>query len=122
MGKEEFDTSDSDGEVLITFESGAKTSNPLFIGQTGVSFTITNISNEDFITTPDKTWEFLIEAPYSFDFIALMNSLAALDPFKVLKKYSNELDFFEEQWETHFNLLYRFAYLLIAYVTVINGL
>lgn len=122
VGKEEFDVDDSDGEFLISFPGGAKTSSIVHIGQTGVSFTISNLSNEDFITTPDKTWEFFIEAPYTFDFLSLMHSMESIEVFKTLNKYSTELEFFEEQWNKNFNLLTRFSYLLIAFVTVLNSL
>ena len=116
------DPEDSDAWTTLAFSDSTTTCTPVFIGQTGVSFTITKLTSGAFTATSDKTWEFIIEAPYKFDALPIITQLQSIDVFKVLKKYSNELDDLEDIWLTHFNPVYKFAAFLTGFVTVVNTL
>jgi len=90
------------------------------IGTTGISFIIG--AGETFTSTSDKTWEFVVEAPYEFEFEAIMDRILALDPFKIFRKYDLDLTKFENLWNLHYNPVYKFSAFLLAYVTVVNSL
>ena len=121
--KEEYrDKEDSDSYITVTFNGGSATSNVISIGQTGVTFNLVQISPGDFTASSDKTWEFIIEAPYTIDRLSVIKQLETSNPFKVLNVYNKELKEFEDMWETEFNPVYRFAALLIAFTYTLNNL
>lgn len=118
----EFDSpSDSACWIPVPFPNGFNTSSPIFIGHTGVSFAITNLSGEAFTTTSNKFWEFLIESPYTFDVLFVVRQLIEMDVFKIFKQYTDVSEL-ERMYIAETNTIYKFAVILIAYVTVINSL
>lgn len=120
-GKEEYTNgSDSNCYITVAFSGDAKTSDPIYIGQTGVIITFTNESSGNFTTVDEKTWEFIIEAPYKFDLIHTINELIAIDPFTTLKNFNVDITQYNEDWEKSFNPVHKLAAFLAAYVTVIN--
>jgi hypothetical protein len=120
--KEEYkDKEDSDAYITVTFEDSS-TSNIIQIGQTGVTFNFVNIGQNDFTATGDKSWEFIIESPYTVDLLSVIRQLESTDPFKTLNKYNNNLNELEEMWLSEFNSIYKFAALLVAFTYTINNL
>lgn len=121
-GKEEYVTSADSGTLIpVQFTAGNKTSDTILIGQTGASFNITNLSNGAFTATSNKTWEFVVESPYSFNVLSIISQVDRVDIFKQLNKFV-DVKALEGQWEQEQNPLYRFALILIAYVSAVNTL
>ena len=97
---------------------------PIKIGNTGLAFSIGgdlgNLDNSsNFVTSAYKTWKFSVEYKMHFDFLDKFNQIeqsqrVVADMFN----YSRALcdSSFENIWQQHFNSVYRFAGLLIAYV------
>jgi len=113
-----FDSAEPDAEILLDFTEPV--SAPVPIAGTGISFTIGG--GPTFNDTADKTWEFLVEAPFIFDLGRTINevSAAAVD---ALFEFKPEIDTkkFENLWRQHYNPVYRLAGLLLAYTTKLNS-
>ena len=121
--KEEYrDKEDSDAYITVTFDGDSAVSNIISIGQTGITFNLVKIGPGDFTATGDKSWEFIIESPYTFDLLSVIRQLETTNPFKTLNNYNAELAQFENIWESEFNPIFRFAALLIAFTYTVNKL
>lgn len=93
------------------------------IGTSGAYFRIIEPLSGDLTTVSDATWTFSIEGPYANDLVATFNRLEQEHPFRILNSYNAEsiADLYKI-WELEPNIVFRFAALLIAYVTIINTL
>jgi hypothetical protein len=110
-----------DAEITVDFDGGSSpVSQEIFLGKTGISFQLGN--GALFTGTSDKTWEFIAEAPYVFEFSSIFNKISALNPFASLKRFDVDISDLENIWNFHFNPVYKFAAFLLAYVRVINTL
>lgn len=95
---------------------------PVAIGDTGLFFSIVgNLQN--FLSPFARSWEFTAEAPFRFDFSAKMqefkNHQHLVD--KMLNYRQSECDrTYENLWNLHYNDVYKFAGLLLAYVERVN--
>ncbi len=98
-------------EVALT---GA--SSTINIGSTGLSFQV--IAYQSFTATGNKTWEFIAEAPYKFDFGALYENLQSrYDIVDDMLAIPCDKDSSPENiWKQHYNPVYKIAGLLIAFV------
>jgi hypothetical protein len=111
---------------VVSPEKGLTT--PTKIGTTGLSFSIGgdigDLSNSsNFVSSEDKTWKFSVEYKMHFDFFDKFNQIVQSqrtveDMFDYARSNSN-LNY-ENIWHRHFNSVYRFAGLLLAYVEKIN--
>jgi|GEM_PF-7023025 len=110
-----------EAEILLDF-TDPNISKPVSIGSVGVTFTIANYN--EFFDTSDKTWEFIVEAPYVFEFNKIFNSLSNNEITDPVFKYRTDIDVskYENYWKLHYNPVYRLAGLLIALVKKINTL
>ena len=77
----------------------------------------------DFSTTSTKTWSFTVETPFNFNFSSkfdeLETSYQAVDDMFLKYRESSNVSY-EHLWRQHFNSVYRFAGLLLAYVERVN--
>lgn len=107
----------------ITFDGPSNTgySSLINVGTTGLS--VRFYSPTDFTDTSNKAWKFIAEAPIVFDFDQIFNKLLsstvvekmlALKPIYDTSKY-------ESMWRLHYNKIYRFAALLIAYIARVDN-
>lgn len=112
-------TDSTAAEITLDF-SAVTVSAPVSIGNTGI--TLIFAAGETFTGTSNKTWEFLAEAPYEFEFDDIMARIEAQEPFKIFRKYNLDLTKFENIWNQHYNPVYKFAAFLLAYGTVVNTL
>jgi hypothetical protein len=109
-------------EIPIEYGAGARISQSIPVGNTGISFNIVG-PLESFTNTPNKTWNFIAEAPFVFEFNDLFNRLATnYSLVDYVFKYGHETaDASNENlWRNHFNSVYRFVGLLNAYVERVN--
>lgn len=104
----------------ISIVANGSVTEPIDIGKTGVSFVLG--LGETFTSSSNKTWEFLVEAPYEFDFADTLERISILQPFKLFDKYGLDLTEFENIWNLHYNPVYRFSAFLLAFGKVINSL
>ncbi len=118
-GNQTFTYPENDAQILLDF-SETDTSKPILIGSTGVSFSISN--GALFTSTSNKTWEFLIEAPFSMDFEKLFDRLVASKADQLFN-YRPDIDVtkYKNLWQKHYNPVYRIAGLLLAYVIKLSS-
>jgi hypothetical protein len=92
--------------------------NIVFIGDTGLMFRIHGPMN-DFNMGGNKVWSFIAEAPFNFELAKLLDTLKSreyvvADMLNLEKEKCSEI--YENYWSSHFNDIYRFAGLLMAYI------
>lgn len=108
--------------VQLTYNSTTGSSNIIRIGATGLSFFIAGPFNDPdlgLLTKADRTWAFTAETPFIFDFSKkleelenhpqILSSMLAYNSEKCEANYENV-------WRMHYNSVYRFVGLLMAYV------
>jgi hypothetical protein len=108
-------------EIALDFIGNV--SAPVTIGGTGLSITLAGDFNT-FNNTANKLWFFSAEAPLKFDLLGIVSELEACQ-----EVVSNMLGFgrdhcnisYENMWNQHFNIVYRFAGLLLAYVERVHN-
>lgn len=117
-GSETFPTSESAAEITLTFTNG--TSDPVKIGSTGI--TVVFGGGATFTSTGSKTWEFLVESPFTFNLNAVIDRLPP-DLVDKLFRFAKDVDTskYENLWKQHYNIVYRLAGLLLAYVSKLNS-
>lgn len=98
--------------------------NEVTIGQTGAKFRIIEPASGDMNYTSGLTWDFIIEAPYDFDYNGIMSRIEQINPFHTLKKYTSDkaIAIEEEIWEFDKNNLTRLAAVVIALGKIINNI
>jgi hypothetical protein len=118
-GNQSFKTPDIEARVLLDLSNGSVTS-PVLIGSTGISFVISGV--ETFTDTSNKTWQFLVEAPFKFNINSVLDRLKAYDT-KQLFNFAPKVDVsnYMNLWNQHFNDVYRLAGFLLAYVTKLDS-
>lgn len=119
--KDEFVSTSSESLVPVTFTSGNKSSNVVYIGQTGASFIISNLSSGAFTDTSNKTWEFISESPFSFDILSIAGSINSDEVIKILGKYISVAEL-EAKLTKEQNPLFKLGLIISSYVDVINKL
>lgn len=113
-------------DQVVTFPTPISTANtgasaPIAISNTGLSFQI--ISYVNFTSTINKSWEFITEAPFAFNFNAFYSNLKANNHIitRMLDVPGKHKDTTPENlWNQHYNPVYKVAGLLIAFVDRIN--
>lgn len=98
----------------LTFTNGV--SAPVIIGSSGITFSLGG--GDTFADSANKTWEFLVEGPYSFDLLKKYNTLKLYNTSVVFKGKNPTK--FENLWKQHFNPIYGLAGFLISFITAIN--
>lgn len=108
-------------EILLDF-TDINVSKPIPIGSTGISFAIGN--KPEFFDTSNKTWEFIVESPYIFEFNKIFESLLNTEITDSLFNYRTDIDVtkYENYWKFHYNPVYRISGLLLALAKKINTL
>ena len=108
-------------ELTLTIGDG-NTTKCIPIGGTGVSFSLGGANT--FTNSSDKTWEFIVESPYIFDFNATLQALLTNPTTKELFEFKPEVDVtkYKNLFDTHFNNVYRLAGYLVAYVIKCNSI
>jgi hypothetical protein len=118
------DNVSTDVTIPINYSSSGGMTDSIAVGGTGLSFVITG-PIQLFTQTANKSWNFIAEAPFIFNFPAI---------FKTLQTRQNTIDYMlkysqpspdmtnENIWNNHFNDLYKFAGLLNCYVARVNSL
>jgi hypothetical protein len=108
--------------VQLSYNPSTGASNIARIGDTGLSFFIAGPFNDPdlgLLTQAERSWSFTAETPFIFDF---EKKLAELEKhpqiLSSMLAYSSEkceIDY-ENLWRMHYNSVYRFVGLLMAYV------
>lgn len=116
-GNQEFSLPE-DAEILLDFSDDVSV--PVLIGSTGINFTIDN--GATFTENGNKSWEFLVEAPFIMNLTHILDNLQTA-PIEAMFKTRPKIDVtnYENLWREHYNPVYRLAGLLLAYVTKLNG-
>ena len=114
----------SEVTIPVNYSTSEGMSEIIQIGGTGLSFVITGPLNL-FTHTTNKSWNFIAEAPFVFDFPTFFNTLKTRQStVDYMLGYSSpdSTKTNENLWNRHFNDLYRFAGLLNCYVQRVNAL
>ncbi len=103
-----------DAAIPVIFLSG-DVSEPINIGSTGLNIKIGGLN---FTGSSDKTWDFVVEAPYSFNFKPLIQKIKNDPRSKELFNYRPDVSVtkYENLYNDHFNTVYQLAGYLVAYV------
>lgn len=115
-GSNRYDTVDPAAQIALTFNAGV--SDIVNVGTTGVSFKI--VSADPFTNTGNKTWQFVIEAPFVFNFNSIFSDLKSLSLHKFFQLKSDDITKYENLWNDHYNPVYQMAGLLLAYISKLN--
>ncbi len=103
--------------------NGENASSTILIPELGISFRIS--SPISFTATSNKTWQFIVEAPYQYNVSALVDQLRS-QPGAVenMLSYNASADYvyFENLWRHNTNDVYAFIGLLICYLFKLNNL
>jgi hypothetical protein len=111
-------------EVLLELADNNNTvTKAVNIGETGLKFNLAGPFTADtpqgFLNSGNRVWEFSAEAPFYFDFKAKLEELNA--NYQIVENMlafgDNLCDpMYTRMWHLHYNDVYRFAALLLAYV------
>jgi hypothetical protein len=113
---------------ILTLAPGTSTTNRLYVGGTGLSFTITGPFNDPdlgFAVDGERKWSFTAETPFVFDFVAKLKELEANSGIvEAMLAYGDTTTSsnYENIWNMHYNSVYRFAGLLMCYVERLHTL
>jgi hypothetical protein len=103
---------------LVAAPGSSSQTKEVRLGFTGLYFVITGKLNQ-FSNSKDKTWNFVVEAPMSFNFLQLLTLLdrqsTVLDDFFKYEETAEDQENYKV-WKNHFNPVYRFSGLLNSYV------
>lgn len=112
--------SPDNAHISVTFNNGV--SEPVLIGRTGLSFTLGG--GNTFSDGSGRTWSFIAEAPYVFNFNAIMSALSNNPNVAALFNYHPAVDVttYSNLFNYNFNTVYQLAGLLVAYVLKCNSL
>lgn len=109
----------SSSEALVSLTVSGSITDEVQIGQTGLSFLI-GLGGNFKTTPPNKTWQFVTEAPFEFDLQATIDRLEATSPFTALAKYGVDVESYHKLWESSENNVIKLSALLLAYVAVVD--
>jgi hypothetical protein len=108
--------------TLSATQSDGRVSKEIYIGGTGLFFSITG-PLDYFMSTADKRWSFSVEAPFVFDFNEKLKELnissRVVDNMLTYKRDSCNLTY-ERLWQMHHNDVYKMVGLILAYVERVN--
>jgi hypothetical protein len=111
-----------DMESTVNYNSNSTTSDLIQLGDTGLFFRFTGDLN-NFTTTSNKSWLFLLEYPYFFDFNTTLknieNNYPIIDRMLDFRKSACNSSY-SNIWYKHYNSVYRFSGLLLSYVERVN--
>ena len=113
---------------ILTLVPGTSTTNRLYVGGTGLSFTITGPFDDPdlgFAVDGERKWSFTAETPFVFDFVAKFKELEANSGIvEAMLAYGDTTTSsnYENIWNMHYNSVYRFAGLLMCYVERLHTL
>lgn len=108
--------------VSLTLGQDDYTSKIIRIGSTGISFFLSgpfNDSEYGFLTKSERFWSFTAEAPPVFNFLKKITTIESLPNIvsDMLEYRQTEITTsYQNIWQTHYNTVYRFVGLLLAYV------
>ena len=113
-----------DMETLLSLNGDS--SYPIYIGDTGLYGILSGpfqTVDKGFTDSSDKIWAFSAEAPANFNFqnvynLIKNNTVVLDDMFDFGRNLCNGS--YERMWKTHYNNVYSFAGLLLAYVERVN--
>lgn len=99
------------------------------LGGTGLSFSLAgdfsqeNISNR-FTDTANKTWKFIVESPFVFEFIEFYQRAMAKDTLiaRMINYGENKEPSYLNLWNNHFNEAYKFSGLLNLYMEKVHDI
>lgn len=114
--------------IPLIIRPGENNTQPVNIEGTDLFFTITGqfeCSGENcgFAALSDKEWSFKAEAPFVFPFEQLINELQIKQELignMFLWNKKNCTQTYQDMWNMHYNSVYRFTGLLLAYVERMN--
>ena len=97
------------------------------LGGTGLSFALAgdfspeNVS-EGFTATTNKTWNFIVESPFIFEFIEFYKRVMAKDTLvaRMINYGENKEISYLNYWNNHFNEAYKFSGLLNLYIDKVH--
>jgi hypothetical protein len=99
------------------------------LGGTGLSFALAgdfsqeNLSNR-FTDTANKTWKFIVESPFVFEFIEFYQRAMAKDTLiaRMINYGENKEPSYLNFWNNHFNEAYKFSGLLNLYMEKVHDI
>lgn len=109
-------------QTTLTIEQNTGVTKVIPIGITGLSFFISGPFNDPelgLLNHSDRIWSFTAEAPFIFDFEKTLKTLENYPNIveRMLSYRQDECDYnYQSIWQSHYNSLYRFVGLLLAYV------
>jgi len=123
-GLKTFDSISPEAVIPVNYSGFDGMSEDIQIGGMGLSFVITGPLNL-FTQSANKSWNFIAEAPFVFDFPTFFNYLKTRQSTVdyMLGYATPDLTMTNENlWSKHFNDLYKFAGLLNCYIQRVNTL
>jgi hypothetical protein len=113
----------ADMSVHISPASSGMTTAPISIGDLGLKFSISG-NLDEFTATDNKIWSFTAEAPFNFNFKELFDDLYSnqriVGDMLSYNEYTSN-NSYVNIWNNHYNDVYRFAGLLLAYVERVHS-
>jgi hypothetical protein len=113
-------------QTNLLLEADGKNSKPIKLGDTGLTFRLRGPFNDlsvGFTQTSSKVWSFSAEAQLKFDFLEIVGNIknhpSALEDMLTYNRDLCDVSY-ENLWNMHFNSVYGFAGLLLAYVQRVN--
>jgi hypothetical protein len=108
--------------ITLDYGNSSQTSQIIPVGNTGLSFNILGPLSS-FTSTPNKSWNFIAESPFVFDFPRFFSNLGYMNntvDYMLNYPTDNQDKTNENIWRSHFNSVYRFTGLLNAYIDRVN--
>jgi hypothetical protein len=109
---------------IIPANSANNISKEIKIGETGVSFTLFSKQTLNSLTDSNNSlWLFSVESPLKFDFLNKFEELNRYSPIVTsMLNFHKDVcsETYELAWNKHFNTVYKFTNLLLAYVERVN--
>lgn len=108
----------------INYNPTDKISNAVQLGNSGLFFRFSGGAST-FTETSNKNWNFLIEYPYTFDFLKVLKNIE--DNYMIVERMLNfnkekSNSSYSNIWQKHYNSVYKFSGLLMSYVERVNSI
>lgn len=115
-------------EVQLVLSDPSGVSNKINIGNTGLSFYLTGpftSQEQGFLTSAKKYWSFTAETCFTFNLPEKLKELEG--KYHIVENMlsypaASDTSSYENIWQTHFNEVYKFSGLLLAYVARVHRL
>lgn len=119
--------SDTKSEMSVNIQKSTindKVSNVVYIGDTGLNFIISSKNDlNTFSNTSNKLWVFNVYSPLTFNYSYFFNEFSK-NPRIIENMLNYKRDLcditYENIWRLHYNDVYKFAGLLLAYIERVN--